>query len=115
MAAIPAMERKRRHPAVEKSVKDISGGEFRVRITGVVVDVNRDTYSAMVDDGTGRVIVQFIDPEVFGKLKEGGPVRIIGRVVPGEKPVIDAEIAQDMSGLDLGLYNRARYVAESLR
>lgn len=109
------MERKRRLPAVERHIKDISQEDFRVRINGVVVDIHRDTYTAMVDDGTGRAIVQFIDPEVFGKLKEGGPVRIIGKVVPGEETMVDAEVAQDMSKLDLGLYNRARYVAESLR
>jgi hypothetical protein len=109
------MERKRRLPAVERQIKDISQEDFRVRVNGVVVDIHRDTYTAMVDDGTGRAIVQFIDPEVFGKLKEGGPVRIIGKVVPGEQTIVDAEVAQDMSKLDLGLYNRARYVAESLR
>ncbi|MFQ5800178.1 MAG: replication protein RepA [Candidatus Hydrothermarchaeales archaeon] len=109
------MERKRRLPAVERYIKDIGSEDFRVRINGVVVDVHRDTYTAMVDDGTGRAIVQFVDPEVFGKLKEGGPVRIIGKAVPGEETMIDAEVVQDMSKLDLGLYNRARYVAESLR
>ncbi len=109
------MERKRRLPAIERHIKDLSNEDFRVRINGVVVDIHRDTYTAMVDDGTGRAIVQFIDPEVFGKLKEGGPVRIIGKVVPGEETMVDAEVAQDMSKLDLGLYNRARYVAESLR
>jgi hypothetical protein len=109
------MERKQRLPSVEKYIKNLTGEDYRVRINGVVVDIHRDTYTAMVDDGTGRAIVQFIDPEVFGKLKEGSPVRIIGKVVPGEETMIDAEIAQDMSKLDLGLYNRARYVAESLR
>jgi hypothetical protein len=109
------MERKRRLPAVEKFLKDLSKDDFRVRVNGVVVDIHRDTYTAMVDDGTGRAIVQFIDPEVFGKLKEGKQVRIIGKVVPGEETMIDAEVAQDMSKLDLGLYNRARYLVESLR
>ncbi len=109
------MERKRRLPAVERQIKDISQEDFRVRINGVVVDIHRDTYMAMVDDGTGRAIVQFIDPEIFGMLREGGPVRIIGKVVPGDETMIDVEVAQDMSKLDLGLFNRARYVAESLR
>jgi hypothetical protein len=109
------MERKKRLPAVEKRIKDLSEEDFRVRINGVSVDIHRDTYTAMVDDGTGRAIVQFIDPEVFGKLKEGKPVRIIGKVVPGEEAMIDAELAQDMSKLDVGLFNRARYVEESLR
>jgi hypothetical protein len=70
------MERKRRLPSVEKYIKDLTGEDYRVRVNGVVVDIHRDTYTAMVDDGTGRTIVQFIDPEVFGKLKEGGPVRV---------------------------------------
>lgn len=109
------MERKRRLPSVERQIKDITSEDFRVRINGVVVDLHKDTYTAMVDDGTGRAIVQFIDPEVFGMLGEGGFVRIIGKVVPGDETMIDVEVAQDMSKLDLGLYNRARYIAESLR
>jgi len=109
------MERKRRLPSTEKNIKDLSGEDFRVRINGVVVDIHKDTYTAMVDDGTGRAIVQFIDPEMFGRLKEGDFVRIIGKMVPGEETLVDAEIAEDMSKLDLGLYNRAKYVIESLR
>ncbi len=109
------MERKRRLPSTERNIKDLSGEDFRVRINGVVVDIHKDTYTAMVDDGTGRAIVQFIDPEMFGRLKEGGFVRIIGKMVPGEETLVDAEIAEDMSKLDLGLYNRAKYVIESLR
>ncbi len=109
------MERKRRLPGVERRVKDLSEEDFRVRINGIVVDIHKDTYTAMIDDGTGRAVVQFIDPDVFGILKEGMPVRIIGKVVPGEETMIDAEIAEDKSKLDLGLYNRVRYVAESLR
>jgi hypothetical protein len=109
------MERKRRLPAVKRYIKDIGSEDFRVRINGVVVDINRDTYTAMIDDGTGRAVAQFIDPEVFGKLKEGKPFRIIGKVLPGEETIVDAEIVQDMAKLDFGLHNRARYVAEKLR
>ncbi|RMF91484.1 MAG: replication protein RepA [Methanobacteriota archaeon] len=109
------MERKRRLPAVERYIKDLGGEDFRVRINGVVVEINRDMYTAMIDDGTGRVVVQFIDPEVFGRLKEGRHVRIIGKVLSGEETLIDGEVVQDLSKLDIGLYNRARYVMEKLR
>jgi RPA family protein len=112
---ISAVERKRRLPALEKYIKDINQEDFRVRINGMVVDIHKDTYTVMVDDGTGSVIVQFIDPDVFEKVNEKKQVRIIGKVVPGEEKIIDAEVAQDMSKLDLNLYNRARYVSESLR
>ncbi len=108
------MERRRRLPAIQKYIKDLTDDDFRVRLNGVVVEIQRERYTAMIDDGTGRAIIQFIDPEVFEKIKEGGPIRIIGKLVPGEETMIDAEIAQDMSRLDLGLYNRARYVAEKL-
>lgn len=109
------MERKRRLPAVEKSIKDLSEEDFRVRVNGVIVDVHKDTYTAMIDDGTGRAVIQFIDPELFGKLKEGKPMRIIGKMVPGENTMIDVEILQDMSKLDLSLYNRVKYVSEKMR
>lgn len=109
------MERKRRLPAVEKSIKDLSEEDFRVRVNGVIVDVHKDTYTAMIDDGTGRAVIQFIDPELFGRLKEGKPMRIIGKMVPGENTMIDVEILQDMSKLDLSLYNRVKYVSEKMR
>ena len=109
------MERKRRLPAVERNIKDLSEEDYRVRITGIVVDIHKDTYTAMVDDGTGRAVVQFVDPEVFSVLNEGKPIRILGKIVQGEEIMIDAEVAQDRSKLDLGLYNRFKYVAESLR
>lgn len=109
------MDRKRRLPAVERRIKDLSGEDFRVRITGIVVDVHKDTYTGMIDDGTGRAIIQFIDPEVFGRLKEGHPVRVIGKIVPGDEIMIDAEVLQDLTGLDLGLYNRVLYIEERMR
>jgi len=108
------MERKRRLPSVERYIKDISEEDFRVRILGMVVDVNKDNYSVMLDDGTGRAVVQFVDPELFNSIKGGMPIRVIGKVVPGEDKIIDAEVVQDMSKLDFGLYNQVRYISENL-
>lgn len=107
-------KRKRAH-SVEKEIKDIGGEDFRVRILGTVVEMNREEYEAVVDDGTGRASVLFADPEQFKNLKEGEAVRIIGRVIPGDERVIDAEIVQGMAKLDMSLYKQVKYIEEKLK
>jgi len=107
-------KRKRAH-SVEKEIKDISGDDFRVRILGTVVEMNREEDGAVVDDGTGRAVVQFSDPEQFKNLKEGEVIRVIGRIIPGDERVIDAEIVQDMSKLDVNLHKQVKYIEEKLK
>lgn len=108
-------ERKRRKPAVEKNIEELTQEDYRVRITGVVVDRSLDNYSAIVDDGTGRVEILFSRKEDFEKAEEGKLVRVIGKVIKDENIWIDVEIIQDMSRLDPALFKQVRYVEEAVK
>ncbi|MFQ5975463.1 MAG: replication protein RepA [Candidatus Hydrothermarchaeales archaeon] len=108
-------ETRRRLPSKERSIKDVATDDIRVRVLGIVVGRDEDNYSIMLDDGTGRAVVQFIDPDQFQKAEAGKKVRIIGRVMVSEEVLIEAEIIQDMSRLDMGLYEQVRYITEKIR
>jgi pyruvate kinase len=106
----------RRLPAKEKNIKTINEEDFRVSVLGIVVDRDENSSSLMIDDGTSRAIVYCSDPDQFSKAEEGKRVRIIGRVTMEDKEVtIEAEVIQDMSNLDMGLYEQVRQVSEKLR
>lgn len=109
------MERRRRLPSIERSISEITEEDFRVRILGTVVDRDDVGNSAMIDDGTGRAVAFFATPEDFAIAEEGRLVRVMGRVRKEENIQIDVEVIQDMSKLDLGLYEQVKYVSEKLR
>ncbi len=108
-------ETMRRLPSKERYIKDITADDILVRVLGIVVGRDDDNYSIMLDDGTGRAIVQFIDPDQFQKAESGKKVRIIGRSMVSEDVHIEAEIIQDMSRLDMGLYEQVKYITEKIR
>ncbi len=112
------METEIRHrlPSKERSIKDITPDDKIVRVLGVVVGSDEDNFSIMLDDGTGRAVVQFIDPDQFQKAEAGKRVRVIGRTrVQEEEVYIEAELIQDMGRLDMGLYEQVRYITEKIR
>lgn len=107
------MEKARRRPGIEKTVHEINGKDFRVRILGTVVNRDEANNSCIIDDGTGRVTAFFEDPEKFSLIETGKRLRIIGRT--RENNEIDVEIIQDMSMIDMGLVEQTKYVLEKLR
>jgi hypothetical protein len=99
---------RRRIPCAERRVSEIRPDDVRVRVLGTVID--RDDTRVVVDDGTGRISA------VFDRAPEVGLnqlVRIFGRIVPtAEGFELQADILQDMGGLDLSLHRR---VSEAIR
>ncbi|MDI6654408.1 MAG: hypothetical protein QME59_00795 [Candidatus Hydrothermarchaeota archaeon] len=108
------MERVRRLPSKEKSIKEISEQDFRVRVLGTVIDRDEVNNSAMIDDGTGRIAALFADPEQLAIAREGKLVRVIGKVRKDEN-AIEVEIIQDMGKLDTGLYEQVKYISEKMK
>jgi hypothetical protein len=106
------MERQRRRPSLERSIGALRPDDFRVRVLGIVVDTDPANQTAVIDDGTGRALAYFPDPDQFQEIQEGGRVRILGKVQPGEEIGIEVEVLQDMDSLDMGLYNQVHYVTE---
>ncbi|MEK6977426.1 MAG: hypothetical protein AABX40_03370 [Candidatus Hydrothermarchaeota archaeon] len=109
------MEKDRRLPSVERTVKEIDSADYRIRALGVVVDRDEGNLSAMIDDGTGRIVARFADPYQFALAEDGKRVRVIGKVMAGESPEIEVEIIQDMALLDPGLYEQVWYIADKVR
>ncbi len=99
------MERMKRQPAVERRIKDIKNSDTMVRILGTAVEVREGDFT--LDDGEGQIVV-ISDPEKVSLLREGQPVRVIGRIFKDPEPVLQGEVVQDMSSLDLDLYRRVR-------
>lgn len=104
----------KRAPAVERSIKDIKADDFRVKIIGIVVDKDIANNSILIDDGTGRAMAIFADPDAIGGLPEGKPIRVIGKVKLGKTPEIEVEIVQDMSKLAMDLYEQVKHISEKL-
>lgn len=92
-------ENKRRIPAKFTQVEGISSDDPRVSIIGTVVDKNEKTL--IVDDGTGKIEVEFDLSENLSEFEAGDKVRIIGR--PREEGLKE-EAVQDFSDFDLELY-----------
>ena len=94
----------KRLPSFERRISEVSSKDIRVRIYGTIVDSQVD--SITLDDGTGTVKVGI---EQSVKADPGSKVRVIGRVIPFDAGVeIQAEIIQDMSGLDFDLLRKVQ-------
>lgn len=97
----------RRHPAVTKDIEQIDPQQdVRVRIVGTVLDTREDLI--MLDDGSGTVDV-FLNEEDLEAVQDGMRVRVFGRVLPtGDSFEIQGELVQDMTDLDMDLYNQVK-------
>lgn len=107
--------RLRRLPGVEREIAKITGEEHRVSVLGVVVERDEINNSALIDDGTGRAVAYFSTGQDFNLAREGKVVRVIGKVRKDENVEIDVEIIQDMSKLDIGLYEQVKYVMSKIQ
>ncbi|AAL82143.1 replication protein RepA [Pyrococcus furiosus DSM 3638] len=88
---------RKRRPAIEKKIAEITENDTRVSIIGKVIKVDKMEYLFWLDDGTGVAII-----ESEGELpKVGQIVRVIGRIIKNEGMHIYAEVIQDFSEADL--------------
>ena len=113
------MEKTRLEPGIEKAISEISENDFRVRILGAVTSRHDEDGICEIDDGTGTAVAFFESSKHFPEIEKGNLLRIIGKVRKnedsGEKTGIDAEIASDMSMVDLELLERTNDVIEKLK
>ncbi len=103
------MERMKRQPAVERRISEVSDSDTMVRILGTVLDIGDGDFT--LDDGEGQIVV-ISDPQKVENLSEGQRVRVIGRIFKDPEPVLQGEVIQDMSKLDLDLYRKVRRLLE---
>ena len=89
---------KRRRPAVERKISEITLDDLRVSLIGKVVKVDKIDYIFWLDDGTGVVPIE-CEENILPKI--GQTVRIIGRVIRNEEMHIHGEVVQDFSNVDI--------------
>lgn len=97
----------RRAPGVEKDICDIDENDIRVSIIGTVIKKDSIQYSMIIDDGTGSITV-FAD----ALFDVQSIIRVIGRPQIRGEPLIEAEIVQNFSDFDLGLYKTIKEMEE---
>ncbi|HLD57724.1 MAG TPA: replication protein RepA [archaeon] len=94
----------RRLPAIERKISEIQQQDIRVRLLGTVIDKQENSF--VLDDSTGQVKVSTQSTHEENKI-----IRVIGKVIALESGFeIQAEIIQDMGGLDLDLFKRVEAV-----
>jgi hypothetical protein len=94
------MERPRKAPAVERRVSDIDPSDIKVRVLGTVARKGDGFF--VLKDETGEIKIK--------TSQEASPkslVRVFGRPSKtGEKLELEADLVQDMTGLDKKLYKK---------
>lgn len=105
-------ERKRRAPSIERKITEIlPEKDIRVRLLGTVLEISDSVL--LIDDGSGKVEVQFDKPDDLLGLERGQFVRVIARVIPLiEGFALHGEVVQDLSNFNMQLYKRAREIIE---
>jgi hypothetical protein len=100
---------KRRLPAKEKQINEITSNDIRVRVIATVVDVSEN--SIVVDDGTGKLEIGFENPDV----RIGQLVKVIVRIFPtGDGFEAKGECLQVLNGFDIKLYKQVRDIIKNI-
>ncbi len=94
------MQRPRRAPAVERFISEIRKDDIRVKVFGTIS--GNENGLAVLEDGTGKIIVDTKEP-----LEKGEKVIIFGRPIENKgKLEIQAEIVKEASALNEKLYKK---------
>lgn len=96
-------DERRRYPAEFKAIGDINTEDVRVSFIGTIVDKGGNT--VIVDDGTGKMEIEFDPSEDLDNFEDEDKVRIIGRP---QEDGLNGEAIQDFSDFDLELYEEAK-------
>ncbi|HDD31889.1 MAG TPA: replication protein RepA [Thermococcus litoralis] len=102
---------RRRRPAVEKKIAEITPEDVRVSLVGKVVKVDKIDYIFWLDDGTGVIAIE-CEENILPKI--GQMVRVIGRVIRNEKVHIYGEVVQDFSNVNLEYLEEIQKLEEKL-
>lgn len=96
-----AEEQFKRKPYTEKFIKDISVQDFKVAVSGVIV--NKSDNSFLLDDGTGQIAVSSI------LIPDYQYLRVFGKVSPLESGFeIQSEAMQDLSKIDKVIHKKIK-------
>ena len=97
----------KRTPAKNVKIADISKNMDRIAVLGTVVGKDDAVFSALIDDGSGKINVIMNNEEEYNKVSTSQLIRVIGKVWgEGADVEIQAEIIQDFTGVDAETYNK---------
>ena len=95
----------KRKPSEWRMISDIKKEDGRVRVVGVVTELDKETGIFSIDDGMTMTLVS--TPEQIKDLRVGQKVCILGMVVPFSQNVeIRVEVIQDFDKIDMVLYRK---------
>ena len=95
----------RRSAFKEKFVKDLDFSDFKVAVSGTVVNVRDGGF--LLGDGSGEVYIN--TSETDGKCGEKDAVKVMGRIMPYENGFeIQADIIRNITGVDMGVLKRIK-------
>ena len=92
-------------PYKEVQVENLTESDDKVSLSGILVSTAGSSF--VMDDGTGQVIV-LSDEEQVSRLKTNSFLRVMGMKLPSQENTVNAEIIQDLLGIDKYLYNKVR-------
>lgn len=96
-----AEEQFKRKPYVEKFIKDVTVKDYKVAVSGVIV--NRSENSFLLDDGTGQLAV------ISTTIPNYEYTRVFGKVLPLETGFeLQSEIIQDLSKIDKAIHRKVK-------
>ena len=101
-----AEERRKRNPAIEKKISQITKDDVRVAVIGTIVEMDNSINVIMIDDGESTIRI-LLPEEEFEKCEPGKLIRAIGLIAPAmdtDEMELKGEIVQDFSKLDKNLY-----------
>lgn len=84
---------------VPKKISKVSKSDRMVSLTGVVIEVDNEKRSFIIDDNTGKIEV-FFGKDSDGKIVNGTTVQAFC-ILTGDNLVLD--VLEDMAGVDLNL------------
>ncbi len=97
----------RRRCFKEKFVKDLSFSDFKVAVVGTMLGKQENGF--LLSDGTGEVHVNTSNLEGGVALGDNDFVSVFGRLMPFDEGFeLQAEVIQDMKGVDRGALNKLR-------
>ena len=90
-----------REPYREKLIKNLKVEDFKVAVSGLVID--RKDGAFFIDDGTGQILIRFHDVPEYEKAK------VMGRLIPtGDGFEIEADLIQDYTKVDLNVLRKLK-------
>ena len=88
-------------PFKEKFIKDIKFEDYKVAVSGMVINQNEKSF--FLDDGTGQILI------TCDEIPSIDFVKVFGRLIPYEDHYeLQAEVIQDLSNVDKELLKRVK-------